>query len=55
MSKTEALALIDGHVKQLWQDPDKMLRWTWLRVIVNSIPEDSWENYLGDALEVLAK
>lgn len=54
MTKTEALKLIDDHKNKL-TDPEDLLHWTWLRVIITRIPEDSWEAYLGDAIQVLAR
>lgn len=42
MTKQEAIALIDNH-KNALIDPAEMLRWTWLRVIVNQLTEAEWD------------
>lgn len=54
MTKQQALDLIDAHKNQLI-DPREMLNWTWLRVIILKIPEEEWENYVGEAVEVLSR
>lgn len=54
MNKTDAIKLIDQH-KNALVDPVAMLHWTWLRVIVNQIPDHEWEKYLEDAMEVVAR
>lgn len=53
MTKTEAVALIDAHKNKLI-NPVEMLDWTWLRVIINQIPDDQWENHVLAATEILA-
>lgn len=52
MNKEEALQMIDDHKNRL-VDPTLLLKWTWLRVIVLSIPDDDWEKYLVRACEIL--
>lgn len=42
MSKEEALQLIDDH-KNALIDPVEMLRWTWLRVIILNLDEETWQ------------
>ena len=54
MSKSEALELIDRH-KNALTDPVEMLHWTWLRVIINRIPEIDWEIYLMEAGEIMSR
>ena len=54
MTKREAIDLIDGH-KNALLDPVEMLRWTWLRVVVNQIPDDDWEAYLEAAAVALSR
>ena len=54
MTKREAIDLIDGH-KNALLDPVEMLRWTWLRVVVNQIPDNAWEAYLEGAAVVLSR
>lgn len=44
MTKVEALALIDNH-KNDFINPVEMLNWAWLRLIINAIPEDKWDEY----------
>ena len=54
MTKIEALQMIDSHKNKLINLVD-MLCWTWLRVIVDAIPKDEWEKYVGSAMEILAR
>ena len=54
MTKREAIDLIDGH-KNALLDPVEMLHWTWLRVVINQIPDDAWEAYLEGAAVVLSR
>lgn len=54
MTKEAALKLIDEHKNKL-VNPVEMLAWTWLRVIILQISDDSWEVYLGEATEVLSR
>lgn len=54
MTKAEALKLIDDH-KNAMINPVAMLHWTWLRVIILSIPDDDWDRYVGAATEVLSQ
>lgn len=52
MNKRAALNLIDEHKNKL-VDPVELLGWTWLRVVINQIPEDRWEAYLEEAVEAM--
>jgi len=54
MTKAQALELIDNHKNKLI-NPVEMLHWTWLRVIVVSITDRAWEEYLDRAAKVLSK
>lgn len=54
MTKKEALQLIDDHKNKLI-NPVELLKWTWLRVIILSIPEDKWEEFVLGAAEVLSQ
>jgi hypothetical protein len=51
MTKEEAIALIDNHKNKLI-NPIEMLKWTWLRVIVNQISEEDWHKYVDKAVEI---
>lgn len=46
--------MIDAH-KNSMGDPIELLNWTWLRVIINQIPDQDWEKYLSEAVEVLSQ
>ncbi len=52
MTKPEVLFLIDDYKNRLI-DPIEMLSWTWLRVIINQIPDDEWNKYISKAAEVM--
>lgn len=54
MTKAEAITLIDNHKNQLL-NPVEMLHWTYLRVILNQIPEADWEHYTEYSMETLSK
>ena len=54
MKRAEAVELIDLHKNKLI-DPVEMLRWTWLRVIINEMSDEDWERHLEKAVEVLAR
>ena len=54
MTKKEAIRLID-NAKAGLIDPVEMLHWVWLRVIINAIPEDHWEQYVGEATVLLSR
>ena len=54
MTKKEALELIDNHKNKLI-NPVEMLHWSWLRVIIFSIPDDRWEEYVGNATVILSQ
>lgn len=53
MTKVEALELIDSH-KNALVNPVEMLHWTWLRVVINQIPDDVWMAALVKAEVVLS-
>jgi hypothetical protein len=44
MNKQDAIALIDAHKNKLI-NPVEMLHWTWIRVIINQMPDDVWDAY----------
>ena len=52
MTKEEALELIDNHKNKLI-DPVEMLNWTWIRVIINTIPDRDWYAALANSEKVL--
>lgn len=54
MRKAEAIEMIDKH-KNALINPVEMLHWTWLRVIVLSIPDEDWDKYVGKAADILTK
>lgn len=54
MDQLEAIKLIDNHKNKLI-NPIEMLNWTWLRVIINSISPDEWEELTDRASEVMSK
>lgn len=54
MTKTDVIKMIDDH-KNRMIDPTAMLHWTWLRVIINQIPDEDWERYVGNAVEVMSR
>lgn len=54
MDKNKAITLIDNHKNKLI-NPVEMLDWTWLRVIINSISPDEWEELNSRACEVMEK
>ena len=54
MTKAEALALIDAHKNKLL-NPVEMLHWTWLRVIINHLSDDEWNNALRNAERTLSQ
>lgn len=54
MTKQEALDMIDNHKNKLI-NPVEMLHWTWLRVIILKIPDESWDKYLEEAVTVLSR
>lgn len=54
MDKFIAIAAIDELNKSLI-DPAKMLKFIWIRVIINQIPEKDWEKYSFQAEEILSK
>lgn len=54
MDKDLAIILIDKH-KNALIDPVEMLNWTWLRVIISSIPDREWDKYNDAADEIMRK
>lgn len=54
MDQLEAIELIDHH-KNMIIHPVDLLKWTWLRAIVNSISPDEWEELNSRAVEVMSK
>lgn len=48
------IKMIDDHKNKLI-DPVEMLNWTALRVILNSIAPDEWEELSSRATEVMSK
>ena len=53
MTRTEAIALIDGH-KNALINPVEMLHWTWMRVIINNLTDEQWDEACGKAVEVMS-
>lgn len=53
MTRLEAIALIDGHKNKLI-NPVEMLNWTWLRVIINQMTDEQWNEACGKATEILS-
>lgn len=54
MEQQFAINMIDQHKNELI-NPVEMLNWTWLRVIINSISPDEWEEIVNRASEVTSK
>lgn len=54
MNQAETIKLIDDHKNNLI-NPIEMLDWTWIRVIINSISPDEWEELNDRASEVMSK
>lgn len=54
MTKDDAISLIDAAKNEL-VNPVDLLHWVWLRVIINSIAPDEWEELIGRACEVMSK
>lgn len=54
MTKEEAVKMIDDH-KNVMVNPLDLLKWTWLRVIVNSMDDEEWDELVNRATETLAK
>lgn len=54
MNQEEAIKLIDDYKNKLI-NPVEILYWTWLRVILNSISPDEWEELVSRATEVMSK
>lgn len=53
MRKEKAIALIDAHKNKLI-NPVEMLHWTWLRVIINNMTDETWEAAVGKAAETMS-
>jgi len=54
MTKNEALQLIDNH-RDTMTDPVAMLRWTYLRVVILKLPEETWNVAVDNAEETLSR
>lgn len=54
MTKSRAIELIDSHKNRLI-DPVEMLDWSWLRVILNQIPDDEWDKATTSAIVILSR
>lgn len=54
MDQSEAIERIDNHKNNLIH-PVELLKWTWLRVIINSISPDEWEELVSRANKVMSK
>lgn len=54
MLKQEAIERIDSHKNKLI-NPVEMLHWTWLRVIINQIPDEEWDRAVVKAEEIMSK
>jgi len=54
MRKAEAIELIDNHKNKL-VDPVAMLHWSWLRVVLHSLPEKEWDAAVEKAVETLSQ
>lgn len=54
MNKKDAIELIDQHKNKLI-DPVIMVKWTWLRVIINQLTDDEWDRLLNRAQPILTK
>jgi hypothetical protein len=54
MTKLQMLAMIDQHKNGL-MDPNEMLDWTWLRVIVLCIPDEVYDDLLDKAAEIMSR
>ncbi len=54
MTRLEAIEMIDAHKNKL-TNPVAMLRWTWVRVILHSLPDEQWQQALETAEKRLAQ
>lgn len=54
MNKAEAIKMIDDHKNKL-VNPVEMLHWTWIRVIINNISEEVWEDAAATAEEMMSR
>lgn len=54
MTREEAVRLVDDHKNKL-VNPVEMLHWTWLRVIINNLPDEQWDAALSRAHGVLSQ
>ena len=56
MTRTEAVALIDSHKNSKSMiNPVDLLHWTWLRVIVNNLTDEQWDEACGKATEIMSR
>lgn len=56
MNQDKAIELIDNHKNsKTMVHPIELLNWTWLRVIINSISPDEWEELVSRANETMSK
>lgn len=53
MTKIDTIRIIDDQLRNE-TDPMKLLNWSWLRVIINQIPNMAWERYVEKATIILA-
>jgi hypothetical protein len=54
VSKSGVIKMIDAHKNKL-SDPIDRLAWTWVRVIIDNIPDDQWELAVEKATEALSQ
>lgn len=54
MEKATALEMIDAHKNKLLH-PVEMLQWTYLRLIVLSIPDEEWTKYVALADDIASR
>jgi len=56
MTRDEAVLLIDTHKNnEQMVNPVDLLEWTWLRVIVDNVSDDAWDEALERAKEILGR
>lgn len=53
IEQSEFIKMIDEHKNKLI-NPVDMLHWTYLRVILNSIAPDEWDELLSRANEIMS-
>ena len=54
MTQEEAVAMIDKQTNTL-VNPVEMLQWVWLRVIINNIPLEVWNQSLERSVPTLSR